>query len=159
MVGEVLVPFILIVVVFNLVSFLVYLKDMKIRGEKRLLWFFLFLLLGPLAIAWYKSSRKLLKDDDVSGGKLHNFARCFILPWTIYILVLPALYIGLLAGYELIIAGVEMPRRQYLNELIVWGMLLYVFVFIAWLIPTLLAGITALVSKPKVEEEHETVKF
>ena len=83
----------MVVIVFNISYFLIFIKDMGRRGERKLVWFITFLFLGPVAVTWYKSYRKQKDAEVVKGNKLYRLAKHFFLPWSIYALLLPIFWV------------------------------------------------------------------
>ncbi len=85
---------------FHAIYFLVFLRDMKTRGEKYPAWFIKFLFLAPLAAAWYTTYRKQKNGEAVSGNKFENIAKNLAIHWSIYAWLLPVYIFILLSIFQ-----------------------------------------------------------
>ncbi len=137
----------LVLLIYNTIYFSFYSRDMRIRKENKLAWLFKYMLLGPLAVAWYKSYRKAKEGEAESrGGKLYKLAKNIIIPWSIYALTLPGIYLSIVTMIDILQGSITLGQS---TEMIFWVPLMYVmFVIPIWFVSLIIPVVIMLVKKP-----------
>ena len=122
LVWGIMLPFWLI----GLLYYLYLLNDISSCRESQLLWLILILIFGPFAITWYKAKRRQVTRGAARGDLVYNLACHLMLPWTIYLFMLPVLVFL----YILLIRGMSF-WAEYLYFL---GLIILIAVLPLWLI-------------------------
>lgn len=131
----------------NLALYLIVSRDR--RGERSSQLLLKFLLLGPLAAAWFAASKRMADDGPEAGTMAHNVARSFIAPWTIYLLLVPITMLGVAVAHDLL-SG----ETSGLIETLAWAPLYYLASLVlygipVWVGPALLALVLARLTRPR----------
>ncbi|MTI94696.1 MAG: hypothetical protein FH749_04285 [Firmicutes bacterium] len=132
-----LLALLLTVLLFSALYFLTYYRDMEQRGERKLIWLLKFLFLGPIAAAWYKVYRKQEAETD-QGSNIYRLAKGFLLPWSLYVLALPALLFGIIVLFDTSV-GVE-----HIGESAFWGVVVYMLYILPFWVLSLIVPIAVM---------------
>lgn len=134
----------LLLPLFNLIYFFRFFRDMKARKERPVPWFIKFFLLGPVAVAWYKTCRIPKEGEQPPRGKkTHHFAKHLILPWSIYVLIVPAAFVCAMIINE------NPSQHEYALTVVLYAMLYAAAILPFWFISTLAAVIIMAATTPK----------
>ncbi len=138
---------VLTLVLMNIAFFLLSLTDMRRRGESRPGWFFRFLLLGPLAITWYKTYRKPADHtSETVERNLYSLAENLIKPWSIYVLMAPLIVFGLVICGDVYSGHMNLA---HIPEGLAWFAVLFAILVIPiWLVSLLVLKIIMRMSRP-----------
>jgi hypothetical protein len=133
---------------FNLIFFLIFLKDIILRKSGVLKWLLLILFTGPLAIIFYLTFRPS-KDGEYKKERIRYYlSRYFLIWWNIYIFCL-FFFIILMLFIVSFFEGVPLTNFEFLGEIIFWmGLIFTIFVLPGFIIlPSIITGIIMLVNK------------
>lgn len=133
--------FILPFIIFNMIFFAFYFRSMKREKARIPLWVFVFLFLGPLAPPLYKSRKK---EDEIltKKSKVHLLTKNFLIPWTVYALILPIIIF--------ILVIFEEQGFHIIGEYIFWGLFIYAIAVIpVWFAVLFISGVVALATMSK----------
>ena len=140
---NILLALILPLLVISMFYFAFFQRDMAAREENRLAWLVKFLFLGPFAVAWYMTCRRPKEGEVVHGSKFSRLAKYFLLPWSIYVLLTPGLFLG---GAVILDLATSALGVEHIGESFFWIVFLYIFIVPVWLVTLAVLGLVALIS-------------